>query len=417
MNRYIINNQSQAEIGIKIFLFLFEICWKIKFHIVGEISLSEIILFVWAPFNLKQYLFADNDMAKLLKLYAALFATQIVSEVFVSNGLSSSLKGLSITIVSFLHTVFLFKYLSWDKSLILVLLFGRIAGRVIFGQDLDSDVDLISAMNGDNAVILKFYYASIIRDSMLAFSLFYSRRATCFLFVFIGFAMIVAGARCSGFLIAVVGIVVYAINNIKMTKFGVITASLSLCILGYALYAFYVSMVLSGELFAGNNSQLLDCDNPYNPLELLARGRSEFFVGLVAFSDEPLFGHGAWAEDYSLVYVNMIAELHAQDALHLLRDNFWIPVHSVLVGHGVWNGIFAFLVSMILFIFFVKRGFKSLAKIELKYQFVLVSSVFGTIWNYLFSAPSGFRLSLPFSFAIIMALWLDKRRDVLIQKM
>ena len=157
----------------------------------------------------------------------------------------------------------------------------------------------------------------------------------------------------------------------------------------------------------------MDCDNPYNPIELLIRGRSEFFVGLVAFSDAPLFGHGAWAVDNSRVYANMIVELHGKDVIPFLEKEFWIPAHSVLVGHGVWNGFFALLVSFCLFIFLVKRGIKTLANVDLKFQFILVSCITDLIWNYLFSPLGHFREGLPFAFAIIMALSVEARNKLL----
>lgn len=401
----------------KIFLFLFEIGWIIKFNVVGVISLSELLLLAGAPLFLKANLFVDKDMHKLARLYAALLAAQIVSEFFVSNGLASSMKGIAITVVSFLHTFFLFKYIAGDKSLIVTLLFARIVARLIKGPAYGADGDIMSAMSGESVVWLKFYLVFLLKDGLLVLAMLYARKNICTLFIVAGLAVMVAGARSGGSMIAAIGIIVYIINNIKMTKTGLIIASLSVCIIGYALYAYYVSLVLSGELSAGNNSQLLDCNNPYNPLELLARGRTEFFVGLIAFSDKPLFGHGAWADDDSLVYANMIVELHGHDAVHFLDRNFLVPAHSVLVGHGVWNGIFAFLISLSLFIFFVKRGVKSLPKVDLKYQFILVSCLTDLIWNYLFSPQSHFREGLPLEFAIIMALWLEKRQDVLIQKM
>lgn len=401
----------------KIFLFLFELGWIVKFNVVGMVSLSEIFLLAGAPLFLKANLFVDSDMRRLARLYAALLVAQVVSEFFVSNGLSSSMKGIAITIVSFLHTCFLIKFIAVDKSLIVIMLFGRIVGRIILGPAYDAEGDVMSAMNGESAVWLKFYFASLLKDGLLILAMLYARKNICTLFIVAGFAVVIAGARSGGLLIAVIGIVVYVVNNnIKFAKSHLLIVSLSLCILGYAIYAFYVSMVLSGELSAGNNSQLLECNNPYNPIELLVRGRSEFFVGLVAFSDAPLFGHGAWAVDNTLVYANMIVELHGQDAIYFLGKDFFVPAHSVLVGHGVWNGIFAFGVSLSIFVFLLKTGIKALSKVELKYQFILVACLSDLIWNYLFSPQSHFREGLPFAFAIIMVLWLDTRQDTVIQK-
>ena len=215
------------------------------------------------------------------------------------------------------------------------------------------------------------------------------------------------------------GITAYFLEHRTMAynKKTLIASVAALCVIVYGLYIYYVNQVLSGNITSGNNIQLFMCKNPYNPLELLLVGRSEAWVGWQAFMDKFWFGHGAWAYDSTGRYQRMMLEMHdelqtmsrSQMSLHYL-----IPSHSVLIGSGVTNGIFAFIAMVCITLYFLWKGISNFLWCNGRYRLVLVFQVLNTIWSAMFSPQTHFRITLPVTFAIIFVLAMtaeSKRRE------
>lgn len=395
-------------------IFLFELGWGIKFNIVGEISISELFLLAYAPFIIAKIRWQKTKELKAITLaYSALLAAQIFSEVLVSNGLSSSLKGLAITVVSYLHFIFLFYYLTKDKRLILVIILSQIAMNLLFGTSFEeqSAEDILA---GEAATYLKFYIAPLTILIFLAISVIYRNRNFPILFSLLGIVFILLGARSSGGMALFAGMVAYLMEHKQLipNKKALVVASALLLLTGYGFYVYYVNRVLAGEITSGNSQQLLVCKNPYNPLELLMTGRSEAWVGWQAFMDKFWLGHGAWPYDTTGHYQRLMFMMHGERLTpDQLSYHFLIPSHSVIVGCGMMNGIFAFVAMLYIVFYFLKKGFVSLGFCERKYLLVLAYHEYNLLWNALFSPQSHFRQTLPIAFAIILILYLSDRNQ------
>ena len=180
----------------------------------------------------------------------------------------------------------------------------------------------------------------------------------------------------------------------------------------YALYAYYVHEVLSGEITSGNSWQLFLCPHPYNPIELLLVGRSEMWVGLQAFMDSFWFGHGAWPYDTDGRYELMLLELHGLSGPNIrLSSDFVIPSHSVWIGSGMMNGIFAFATMGYIVYFFLKRGWTAIMHSEKTYQLVLSYFMLDLFWTAFFSPQSHFRWSMPIAFALLFVMYNVSKKD------
>lgn len=395
-------------------IFLFELGWGIKFNIVGEISISELFLLVYTPFIIAKIRWQKTKELKAITLaYSALLAAQIFSEVLVSNGLSSSLKGLAITVVSYLHFIFLFYYLTKDKRLILVIILSQIAMKLIFGTSFE-DQSAEDILAGEAATYLKFYIAPLTILIFLAISVIYRNRNFPILFSLLGIVFILLGARSSGGMALFAGMVAYLMEHKQLipNKKALVVASVLLLLAGYGFYVYYVNRVLAGEITSGNSQQLLLCKNPYNPLELLMAGRSEVWVGWQAFMDKFWLGHGAWPYDTTGHYQRLMYTMHGKRLVaDQLSYHFLIPSHSVIVGCGMMNGIFAFVAMLYIVFYFFKKGFVSLGFCERKYLLVLAYYEYNLLWNSLFSPQSHFRQTLPIAFAIILILYLSDRNQ------
>lgn len=371
---------------------------------------------IYTPFIVSKIRWSKaKGLKKVTIAYILLLTIQIISEVLVGNGLSNSLKGLAITVVSYLHFIFLFYHLTKDKRIILVIILSQIAMNLLFGTSFEeqSAEDILA---GEAATYLKFYIAPLTILIFLAISVIYKNRSFPILFSLLGIVFILLGARSSGGMALFAGMVAYLMEYKRLipNKKALLVASVLLLLAGYGFYVYYVNRVLAGEITSGNNQQLLVCKNPYNPLELLMAGRSEVWVGWQAFMDRFWFGHGAWAYDTTGHYQRLMYTL-SDNILALTKDkvsyHFLIPSHSVVVGCGMMNGIFAFLSMIYIIFYFLKRGFITLGFCERKYLLVLAYYEYNLFWNALFSPQSHFRQTLPIAFAIILILYLSDRNQ------
>lgn len=89
-------------------------------------------------------------------------------------------------------------------------------------------------------------------------------------------------------------------------------------------------------------------------LKVLMKGRMEFFCGLFANVQSPIWGYGPWAIDLNGVYENYLFEYgEADDVERYLRSKQnhirhygdyirRIPAHSMIIGGWTWYGIMAF---------------------------------------------------------------------------
>lgn len=394
----------------KILLLLFELGFALKFNIVGTISISEIALLLMAPWFLLKVNWRDKDVFMVLTLYLCLFVTQFTSELFIGNTAQNMMKGLAVTVVSFLHFFFLYVFLRRDKSLIFYLVLSMIVSQLIAGpSDIISqnEISMADMSEGVEIAMLKFYIAPLVINIALLFSLVSKWKNYCLLFVAVGILFVVAGARSSGLLMFITGLVAFWAEKIPSLFSGkkALYTFGSLAVFGYSIYCLYAYAVVSGMLSSGNSDQLLRCDNPYNPLELMIRGRAEVWVGWQAFMEQPVFGHGSWATDNTGHYIDLMQKAQNYVAAPLNEMSFLIPSHSVIVGIAMSNGLLPFLTVTALIMMFVRYGFSAIRHTPNKYKVILVFFLFDIIWTAMFSPISHFRLTIPVEAAVIFALY------------
>lgn len=396
----------------KIILFLLEIGFGVTFNIVGTISISELVLILTAFWYIKKGLFIQYPVLKTITgLYAGLLVSQVIAEYMVGNVLSNALKGFAVTIVSYLHFMFLFRYFVKDRKLIIYALIGMLAQSFIFGSPFEGNVDEV--LEGEGAAFLKFYLAPLIINIILLVSIYLRKRNISLICIFAGLLFVVLGARSSGISILLTGLIAYFIvfARGKMNRKRILIITLMATIVGYGLYAVYVNNVLSGKITAGNSLQLKQVSDPYNPINLLMMGRSETFVGWIAFMDKPLFGHGAWTPDEGWKYHMIQAKLTGSSNNNIYNVTNIIPVHSVIIGSGTQNGILAFLFMVSIFVFFIRNGIKSVHKRD-PFLIIILYLIISLLWNGLFSPVSHFRLNMPQEFAFLLAsgILIERRR-------
>ena len=340
-------------------------------------------------------------LRKITWLYLGLLISQIVSEIAVGNAFYNASRGIMVTVMSYLHLLFLFSYFIKDRKYILFALAGIVLRLLIFGTEKEGSVEEV--LSGEAAGFIKFYLLHLVTLPLLIASvLLLRKRKIAIVIVAAGLLLIILGARNGGATLALSGIITYLVLIGKTFKTRQVILTLSVtAILGYGLYAIYVNQVLIGKITSGNSEQILLLKNPYNPINLIFAGRTEILIGWQAFMDEPLFGHGSWTQDVTGKYRTLMASFRKDIPVVIAGSGRVIPSHSVLIGTGMYNGIFAFLFMFAILFFFIKTGFKTIDKKD-PYIMTVIYSILFIIWNGMFSPVPHFRYTLPLYFAIIL---------------
>lgn len=390
----------------QLLIFLFELSWGIKFNIVGSISLAELFLFIFFIYGIANYkrIFKIPEFKNITFFYFILLVAQIVSEIMVKNSFSNASKGIAITIVSFCHLYFLTIQFMRRRYLLVGLLAGIICKNIFFPEDLVSEFSSEDLADEHSfSIYMKFYVAPILTHLLLIISICYKPKYMHLILIIAGIIIIVFGARSAGVILLFAGLLSLIIGKrrIPSTKTLSFYAILFL-MLSYGLYAVYVRNVINGNIKAGNSEQILRLENPYNPINLLSIGRTEVLVGAIAFSDSPLWGWGSWKSDADLGYKYSSLQSQLNDSKFNIDNTpaIVIPSHSVIVGYGTNNGIFAFLSILALWIYVLWMCIKDFKHND-NYSCILYTFLILFIWNSWFSPTSHLRQTLPLYMAFI----------------
>ena len=397
-------------------LILFELGFGLKVELVGSMSLSEIFVFCYTLFYLfREPMLEEKSFKRLIFGYLLLIGAQCTSEAMVGSSTTSSLKGIAITVISFCHLYFLINAFKSSRHMLPWAFIGMLIRPMIMGTDFDGNT--IDALNGMNVAYLKFVIAPLILNLLMLFCYFRDNIRTSLLLLAVGSFFLLLGARSWGgvaFLSGIISIVITAFKRIRFRYIFVLLCAASA--ITFNSYTYYVDRVLKGKISGGNSGQILRADNPYNPINLLKVGRTETFIGTIAFLDAPLWGHGAWKKDsdYGFKYTKMKSYYQNLNEKVYEDDVDLVPCHSILVGFGCYNGIFAFIAGGLLLGAFFYMG---LHNIFVTRRYIIISTYFLIIfaWHSLFSPQSNFRLTHPLYMAFFYVIFVYKSKELVIK--
>lgn len=398
---------------IYILILLLQLGELIEIKMVGTISVAGIFYIIWFFYNAVTGKWAielrSGLLLKISILYFCLFFFQLISEVLVGNDLSNTMKGLAVTVLSYMKLLCLWPLVKHDRNR-LIWLFGCmvISGAISFQFLSDSDFHMDYLLNGTEYSIFKFKIAPLLGELLVIFSLLRSNRSmVTWLSFLVGVICMVLGARSTGLMIFLTGVIVYSINHMKreITREQVVVWSVCGGVICYLFFALYVNAVLSGIIVGGNSkTQFATVNNPYNPISILLSGRSESPSSLAAISDKPWTGHGAWAKDPGLKYHKIKASYQKSSIIYREGQVNVIPSHSVILGTGVNEGVFAMIFILIILVRFIVLGLKSLRRGN-RYNYLVVFCIMQLIWNGLFSPVSHFRNAFPIYFCCCLFVY------------
>lgn len=398
----------------QLLIVLFELGYGLTFNLGGTLALSEIFLIFYFIFHLKNigFFLRVPEIRNITILYIVLFLAQLIAELAVANPFTNSIKILAVTFMSYLHFTFLLWYFFKDRKYVLYALVGFALRFLVFGSSIDLEASFDEVAGGDAASYVKFVLTKIVFPPILIISVFLkNKRKTAYIIVTVGLLFVVLGARSAGAIFTLTGVLGYLITKgKKFNKIALIRIFSLVAIVGYGFYSIYVSNVLSGNITSGNSLQIKQLESPYNPVSLLIMGRTQTFVGAMAFMDKFWTGHGAWKRDTTGKYLMMNYKLKGTEYKPLSKGVPLIPAHSVIIGAGVRNGVFALIFMLLILFRFFKTGLNGLSKND-PYIFLSIYFIFQILWHGMFSPIGHFRSTFPLFFAFLMVTYLIQNNN------
>lgn len=410
---------------VHIELFLYVLLSGTYINLVGSLALSELWVFMMVPFLKWKLIFKNYSIIRTLTyLYIALLISQGFSEFINGNSPMNWMRGIMVTVTSYLSLIYLFDKLRKDSSLIVLILIALLIKNIIYltapniaGSSVDIDLQSIESMQNN----FKGRIGPILNSFSIILSYFLLKRKlkklTFIFFVLMALVFITNDSRSAGMILFLTGVFIFMGSRMFVNKVKTIVGAIVISSLFYVGYIYWINGVLNKEIGGSHSyNQAIRIENPYNPFNLLMTGRAEFVVGLEAFKDKPWFGHGAWALDHTGRYRKMLIDVQGsakgeQRKLffeNIMKSNGLIPSHSILIGMGKTNGIIAFLLVLGIVLYVLGKGMKIYNKYaDGRYVAILLTHIFTIAWSALFSPISLFRLLLPISFAIVLSLYVN----------
>lgn len=394
-----------------ILMLFFQIGQGFSFNLVGTMNYGWILAIGYTCiFLLKSPLLKLKEFRYISVLYLFLILFQVLAEFMSGNTMQNGMKGIAVDVISYTSFFFMLSLFIKDRRLVVWALIGIVARMAIFGTESESTAE--EALSGEDASYLKFFLGPILLYSFLIISVFFKGKLYTYIFMYLGLFFIVAGARSLGLITFLIGVFVWLVRFKKKNVTTMLKKySLIFIALFYGLYCIYASKVMNGTISAGNNIQLKESTNPYNPLEIIKYSRTDSWMAFYAFLNKPLWGYGSWAEDPGYVYHYLMSNLKNEDFDKNQVGSGLVPGHSVIFGKGAYNGVFVMLITVAIIYFFVKRGVL-LLNVDSSYAFIILYYLYSLIWHSLFSPVGHLRDSFPLFFAFIFATWLYEKNKI-----
>jgi hypothetical protein len=397
-------------------MFIYGAGWAFSFNIVGAIYGGELVALLLLPFLAPLTALRKNSaLRRSLFAYTVILLGLVVADVHNSSASNDAFRGWATIVFASVNLWFSVCVLRKDPisgvlyflaaSAFVNLAFGNAGYKVTgVGSDL-SFANIADDANAFKVVVVPFLLPLL---AIVLHLLFRRRRHLGLMLGLVASALLFFfDARSAGIVIFAATLAGAFFERIRAMRPQMVLASVVAAIaLSYMAYVAYVQYSLSGDLSGHNAHQLSLSENPYNPLSLLAVGRSEWLVAGTAISERPLFGYGSWPLDegnnISYLRANLVGS--EQVFLHVEQNNqFYIPTHSVLIASWVWGGLLGFVGAILLLVSFLRLASTTLvtrpdARILIAYFATIV------LWDFFFSPIASLRLTFPVAIGFLIAI-------------
>jgi hypothetical protein len=363
-------------------------------NLIGTLPVTEIVTLALAPLLFLKGSFSWLKQPKvgwILFGLAIWFAALILSDILNSTPIPKRQKGMANVFFIALSFLTFTKIFSVRPRAYLLYVLGLSAGgwyRPLFTWKLRIDDAFGSAEFFDNYIS----YWAIPLTLLISYFLYPRRKLmTELLFVSLGILAIYWGGRSTGFMCIGTSALLFAARSGREIR---LKSLLPLLLIAtpfvIAAYIAFVSLGLRGNLGLSTERQLRNCDNPYNPIELVYQARRDFWMGAEAALEKPIFGWGSKPE--SGRYLNRER-----------KDLDEIPAHSVLIQAWLSAGIAAFLFWICILPFFATVPTIKFAPYT-AFTPIIFYCCCSALWNIPFSPWGYARFEWPYAMALTLVI-------------
>lgn len=397
-------------------MFIFGLCWSFSFGVGGRIFGGELLALMMLPFLRPVHVLkTSRPLQRVLLAYLLLLAGLVLSDSLNGTDLRSAFRGWANPLIASLSLVFTVALLKRDPRAAVAFLWSTFLANLLLGNEAfqangfsDAGIDFAAIQEDSNIFKVRIVPFLLPAAALLLYVTYRSSKYAAFL---IGLAVTILcfafDARSAGLITFFAGASLLFIGG--RSRIGSRTLIVAFWVTAaviYIMYCCYVYYTLNYNNDGHSAKQIMLLTSPYNPLNILAIGRSEWLVAPYVISENPLFGYGSWAEDKDLRFAYMRALLTSSEATFDQRVGssiLYIPTHSILLGSWVWGGLLGFVGGIFLLVTMVRAFMRAM---RLSGSFLPLTMFFAAsvLWDIFFSPIQSIRLTLPVMLGFLLVI-------------
>lgn len=401
---------AKLPIWPHIFMALFGVGWAIAFHAGVRLYGAELVTLVgliivpwWA--TLRRYPMAGQ----VLGAYALSVVAIAIADTVNGTALFDTARNIATPILGGLTLLVVLASVSRNPKALLTFLAATVLAKAALGEaaygDRFGDVAVSLGSLAQDTNFFKVRIDPFLTPAVLLAACLVARHSLLRAALILGIACVgylAVDARSTGFILFLSAVVLTAIHFRFKPKLGQLVAAGGVTLfVAYGAYVSYVKYTLTFNPDGHNGQQIVRMANPYNPIELVLRGRSDWLVMGSAIAERPIFGWGSWAIDTEHRFSYLRADrIGSSDYGRIGSAQAWgyIPAHSLVGSAWLWSGIIGFL-AMVWLLRIVFAMAIQLPRAESRFLPVVIFYTLMLSWHFLFSPPQTIRLFFPVALA------------------
>jgi hypothetical protein len=397
-----------------VLMFAYGAGWSFTVNAFGSLYAAEILALISIPFiGVNRVLGRYASLRNVLAAFALILLGLIIADFVNDTPFEQSIKGWATPVSGAVALMFVVSVLERNPRAI----FGYFIGTALFSLIIGPVSDRFSQsevnLSWDAVLMDTNYFKVRYVPFIMPFLIFTIQivqlkfRTISLIICFVSaLGFMILDARSAGLTLFTISLVTGAVRALQSVHLSsktlvIVVASLLIAYLGYAVF---ISFVLAEGAGGQTARQIAQIENPYNPLQLLGVGRSEWLVAQDVIMNRPFFGYGSWAYDLDGRFAYLRAEMTNDLEAYMsgsASQLYLIPTHSVLLTSWIWGGLIGFAGAILLALTIIKLIIKNFA---LGMPLVVISTFFfiTIIWDFLFSPFQTLRLTFPHALGFII---------------
>jgi hypothetical protein len=404
----------QAPLWPHLWMALYGAGWAAAIDVGVRLYIAEIVAIVGLVFVARGSILKKYPVAvSIIGSYGLLIVAILVSDTQNSTAPFDTARNIASPFLGGISLIFVLSAVSRNHNSILSYLFAMALAKGVLGDPAYGDFfadwsfSLESLFQDTN--YFKVRIEPFLSPALLLVACLLGRRnlaypAMLFMATAVGYFFVDYRSVAAVFFVSAISLLAFKFRI--RPKLELIPAALVAALILYAGLVAYVDYTLTNNAGGHNGQQLARMENPYNPVELLNQGRSEWSVMPTAISERPVFGWGSWARDTEFRFIEKRAQLSGSDvdifSLEETGDNY-IPAHSLVGTAWLWSGLLGFIAAMWLARSLILLGLRlfSVKSTLLPAATFLLLMLF---WHFFFSPPQHLRLTFPAGLAALIVV-------------